>query len=196
MRSRWRAAVAVVLVALGAWLVRDRIRTAAGDYLVAGVAPEKADIVVVVAGDSFGHRILTGADLVRKGYAPLALVSGPGGEYDYHECDLAIPFAVKRGYPESYFAHFEHEASSTAGEAAVIVPELRRRGVHRVLLVTSNYHTRRAAGIFRRAAPELTFIPIAAPDEYFTPDGWWHSREGEKTFVIEWEKTVSSWMGL
>lgn len=187
--------VAAVLAFAG-WLAHDRILGALGRYLVDAAPPEKADIAVVLAGDAYGHRILTAADLVRNGYAPLVLVSGPGGEYDFHECDLAIPFAVKRGYPESYFAHFEHNARSTAEEAEAIVPELRRRNVHKALLVTSNFHTRRAGGIFRRAAPDMTIVTIGAPDEYFTPGGWWHSREGEKTFLVEWEKTVASWVGL
>jgi uncharacterized SAM-binding protein YcdF (DUF218 family) len=65
-----------------------------------------------------------------------------------------------------------------------------------VLLVTSNYHTRRAANLFRAAAPDLTFIPIAAPDQDFSPDSWWRSRQGQKTFLMEWEKTVAVWVGL
>ncbi|HEV2198781.1 MAG TPA: YdcF family protein [Bryobacteraceae bacterium] len=197
MKTRWTAVLAVATVlAFAGWLAHDRILGALGRYLVDAAPAEKADIAVVLAGDAYGHRILTAADLVRNGYAPLVLVSGPGGEYDFHECDLAIPFAVKRGYPESYFAHFEHDGRSTAEEAQAIVPELRRRNVHKALLVTSNFHTRRAGGIFRRAAPDMTIVTIGAPDEYFTPGGWWHSREGEKTFLVEWEKTVASWVGL
>jgi uncharacterized SAM-binding protein YcdF (DUF218 family) len=188
--------VFVVLVALATWLARDRILTGLGSYLVDASPPEKADIAVVLAGDPFGHRILTAADLVQNGYVPVALVSGPGGEYGLHECDLAIPFAVKHGYPASDFAHFENEARSTAEEAAAIVPELRRRNAHKVLLVTSNYHTRRAGALFRRAAPDLTIIAIAAPDQFYRPDDWWRGREGQKTFLTEWEKTVGTWLGL
>jgi uncharacterized SAM-binding protein YcdF (DUF218 family) len=192
-RIAWAA---VLFVFLAGWLERDRILTALGGYLVSAAPPEKADIAVVLAGDSYGHRILTAAELVKQGYVPLVLVSGPGGEYGYHESDLAIPFAVKRGYSASYFAPFEHDARSTAEEAAVIVPELRRRGVHKFLLVTSNFHTRRASAIFRRAAPDLMVITVAAPDEFFMPNGWWRNREGQKTFLTEWQKTVASWLGL
>lgn len=188
--------LAVVVLALAGWRERDRILAALGSPLVAASPPQKADIAVVLAGDPSGHRILTAADLVKRGYAPVALVSGPGGEYDFYECDLAIAFAVKRGYPASYFADLKHDARSTAEEVAVIVPELRRRNVHKVLLVTSNYHTRRAGELFRRAAPDLTMITIAAPDEFFTPDGWWRNREGRKTFLMEWEKTVAFWLRL
>ncbi len=197
MKTRWRVVWAVIaLVAIAGWIAHDRILTAFGSYLIQASPPEQADIVVVLAGDSYGNRILTGAQLVKDGYAPVVLVSGPGGEYDLHECDLAIPFAVKHGYPEASFLHFEHNAHSTREEADDIVPELRRRNVHKVLLVTSNFHTRRAGELFRRAAPELKIITIAAPDEYFTPDGWWHKREAEKTFLAEWEKTVAVWLGI
>ena len=99
------------------------------------------------------------------------LVSGPSGIYGYHECDLAIPFAVKAGYPESYFVHFENDARSTQEEARDAVARLRQLGAHKVLLVTSDYHTRRAGKIFRAAAPDLQFIVIAAPDASFTAGG-------------------------
>jgi uncharacterized SAM-binding protein YcdF (DUF218 family) len=186
----------ILALALVGWFERFRILTALGGFLVSASPPEKADIALVLAGDASGHRILTAAALERRGYVPLVLVSGPAGEYDYHECDLAIPFAVKRGYPESYFAHAENDAKSTGEEAAAIVPELRRRNIHKLLLVTSNYHTRRAGAIFRRAAPDLTVITVAAPDDSFTPDGWWRGREGRKTFLTEWEKNVALWLGL
>jgi uncharacterized SAM-binding protein YcdF (DUF218 family) len=190
------AGAAIAALAVGVWLGRERILTVLGSYLVDASVAEKADIAVVLAGDTYGHRILTAAELVKNGYAPLVLVSGPGGDYDLHECDLAIPFAVKHGYPGAYFAHFEHNGRSTAEEAALIVPELRRRKAHTVLLVTSNFHTRRAGEVFRRAGPDLKFVTIAAPDEFFTPDGWWKNREGRKIFLTEWEKTVAHWIGL
>lgn len=197
MSLRRRALVALLLaVALGTWLERVRVLTALGNFLVDASRPEKADIAVVLGGDSSGHRILKGAELVKLGYVPVVLVSGPGGEYDFHECDLAIPFAVKRGYPEAYFAHAENESHSTVEEAAFIVKELHRRNVHKMLLVTSNYHTHRAGDIYRRAAPDITVITVSAPDDNFTPDGWWMNREGRKTFLTEFEKNVGGWLGL
>lgn len=182
--------------ALLAIVFHTPILLALGSYLVTSQAPEKADIAVVLAGDSTGNRILKAAELVRAGYAPQALVSGPAGFYGYYECDLAILFAEKSGYPAAYFIAFPNRTRSTREEAAAIVPELRRRGVHRVLLITSNYHTHRATGIYRAAAPDIRFIPIAAPDQDFSPDGWWKNREGRKTFTFEWIKTVSEWFGL
>jgi uncharacterized SAM-binding protein YcdF (DUF218 family) len=167
-----------------------------GAFLVKAGPPQKADIALVLAGDSFGLRILKAAELVRDGYAPKVLVSGPAGLYGYYECDLAIPFAVNHGYPESYFLHFRHSARSTQQEAAESVPELRRLGAKSVLLVTSDFHTRRAGKIFRLAGPDLTWYVVAAPDHDFSASGWWRSREGRKVFMFEWMKTVSEWFGV
>ena len=65
--------------------------------------PVQADMIVVLAGDFTGNRILTAGDLVRQGFAPQALISGPAGVYGQYESDLAIPLAVQQGYPEDVF---------------------------------------------------------------------------------------------
>lgn len=189
-------ATALILVAAVVLLVlfHAPLLAALGNFLVKAGPPQKADIIVVLAGDGFGHRILTAADLIKQGYAAQAIISGPDGNYGNYECDLAIPFAVKAGDPESDFIHLEHHARSTVEEAEVVVKKLREMGVKRVLLLTSTYHTRRAGNIFRRAAPDLVFIVVSAPDEFFKPDTWWHNREASKTFAYEWMKTIAEWV--
>ena len=177
-------------------VLHTQILGAFGAYLVKAGLPQKADAALVLAGDGWGNRVLTAAQLARDGFVPKVLVSGPDGAYGNHECDLAIPFAVKHGYPESYFVHMEHSARSTVAEAQAVLPVIRRMGIRRLIVVTSNFHTRRAGAIFRRLAPDLTILVVAAPDKSFTADGWWHRREGQKTFVVEWEKTVANWIGL
>ena len=167
-----------------------------GAFLVQGESPARADLVVVLAGDPYGRRILKGAELVKEGYAPNVLVSGPAGFYGLHESDLAIPFAVKRGFPASWFIAFPHEAHSTDEEARAIWPELRKRSAHRVLVVTSDYHTRRALHTLRARWPDIDVRMVATPDEFFSPYGWWHTREGRKTFFLECTKTFASLVGM
>ncbi len=182
--------------AIGLYLAREPLLEAAGSYLVQASPPVKADIALVLAGDGRGGRILKAAELVRDGYVPKVLVSGPDGNYDLHECDLAIPFAVKAGYPESYFIHFENSARNTRDEALQAAAVIRKMGAHRVLLVTTDFHTRRASSMYRRAAPDLEITTVAAPDMYFSAHGWWHNREGQKTALYEWMKTLAAWVNL
>jgi len=157
-------------------------------------------MIVVLAGDFSGNRILTAGDLVRRGFASKALVSGTSGEYGLHETDLAIPFAVRHGYPASYFVALPNDARSTRDEASDVLAALSKLNVHRIDIVTSDYHTRRAGNIYRawvrKLATGLEIHMVAAPDVYFTPDGWWKNRDGRKTFLLEWMKTVATWLGL
>ena len=196
MKRSLRALLGLVVVLLLGFLFRAPILTSLARHLDQSGPPQPADAVFVLAGDANGNRILKGAELVREGFAPRVIVSGPEGNYGYYECDLAIPFAVRAGYPESYFVRFPNHALSTEQEAAAAAVEMHSLGVRRVLLVTSLYHTRRAGADFRAAAPDVTFFVVAAPDKYFTADGWWRNREARKTFLIEWLKTGAGWLHL
>jgi uncharacterized SAM-binding protein YcdF (DUF218 family) len=171
------------------------VLTALGSYLVLDQPPVKADAVVVLGGDEFGMRTVKAAQLVEAGYAPYVLLSGPPILLA-HESELMLAFALKQGYPAFLFQQYPHDANSTYEEETLLAPELERRGIHRILLVTSNYHSRRATYLFREIAPWLTVDPVDAPDRYFTPDTWWKSRRGRKTFALEWLKTVATWLGL
>lgn len=192
MKRILRAAALTFLIAVALLLAfQSSVLAALGNFLIKAGPPQKADIVVVLAGDGYGNRILKGAELVREGWAPKVLVSGPNGSYGNYECDLEIAFAVKAGFPESYFLHLEHRARSTEDEATVVVRKLRSMGVKKMILVTSDYHTRRAGKIYRNAAPDLQIFVVAARDEYFTAGGWWHDREARKIFLLEWTKTIA-----
>ena len=167
-----------------------------GSFLVRADKPFPADVAVVLAGDYKGGRVLKGAEMVRDAFAPLAIVSGPELIYGYHESDLAISFAVKQGFVEQQFFPFRHQASSTADEARSMLVELQRRSVRSALIVTSNFHTRRAGLIWRRTAPDLRIGVVSAPHPDFAPDAWWKSRQGRKCFLIEWQKLLADWLGI
>lgn len=168
----------------------------AGTWLEKAGPPHKADIALVLAGDHLGQRILTGAELTRAGYVPRVLVSGPSGMFGFHESDLAIAYAVKHGWPESLFVPAPNETRSTRDESATLVPLMRRMGVRSFVLVTSDYHTRRAGNLFRAAAPDLAMYVVAAPDAEFQLNRWWQTREGRKTVLTEWLKTIATWLGM
>jgi uncharacterized SAM-binding protein YcdF (DUF218 family) len=195
--SRFFRVFVYILVGLGlAAATHSWWMAGLGRMLVRDDGPARADVVVVLAGDYYGNRILRAAELVRQGYTQKVLVSGPHILYGNYECDLAIPFAEKHGYPAAWFIRAPNEALSTREEAAALLPDLQQLGVHHFLLVTSDYHTARAARIFRAAVHGMDFRMVATPDRYFHADGWWRNREGRKTFFIEWSKTVAGWMGM
>lgn len=170
---------------------------AAGGFLVQTDPPERADLVLVLGGDWLGYRILEAARLVENGYAPKVLVSSPHALFGRHEHEFSIPFAVGKGYPKEWFEAIRISATSTKEEARELIPELRRRGAGTVLVVTSNFHTRRARRIFRaEAAGNPEILVVAAQDKHFRPEDWWKNREAQKAVFLEWTKTLTSLLGI
>lgn len=175
--------------------MRPYFYTAIGSALVEDDGPRKADAIVVLGGDDYGTRILKGAELARAGYAPYVLVSGPTSLLG-HESDTTIEYARRNGFPDSLFHPLPNNTDSTRSEARFIGAYLRDHGIHKILLVTSNFHTHRAAYLMRHENPGLQVDVVPAPDPNFTPASWWKSRSGQKTFLIEWIKTVATWLGM
>jgi uncharacterized SAM-binding protein YcdF (DUF218 family) len=187
---------AVICAAALLYAFSGRVLWSLGAILNSNEIPQEADMIVVLGGDYDGSRILTAAELVREGYAPRVLVSGAGSLYGHHESDLSIDFAVQHGYPRDEFIPFRYPAVSTADEARADLDELRRRGVHKYLLVTSVYHTARAGRVFRREGASFEMQVIAAPDRYWQNGQWWKNREGRKLWFFETVKTIADWFRI
>ena len=181
-------------------LTRTFWLAALGRALVHDEGPGKAEMAVVLGGDYWGNRILAAANLVRAGYVPAVLVSGPPGFYGERECDAAIQFAVRQGYPAQWFIPAAHDAFNTRDEATVLLEYMRQHNVHSFVLVTSDYHTARARRLFVAAEHRMGGGPdmrvVAAPDQFFHADSWWRDREGRKIFFMEWLKTITGPLGI
>ena len=169
--------------------------TAAGQYLIENDGPQEADAIVVLGGDDFGTRIVKAAQLEGVGYAPYALVSGPPHLLG-PESDETIEYARRQGYNSSLFRPLPSAVNSTRSETALIGKYLREHGAKKIILVTSNYHTRRAAKLMRKQNPQIWVVVVPAPDPFFAPDTWWKTRNGQKTFLFEWMKTVATALGV
>jgi uncharacterized SAM-binding protein YcdF (DUF218 family) len=197
---RLKLLAACLVLAAAAILGRSLWLSALGYALLHDDGPAKADIAVVLAGDYQGHRIEKAGELIRAGYVPAALISGPPGFYGLHECDFAIAYAVGKGFPAQWFIALPNSALDTRAEANVVLAELRRRRVRSFLVVTSDYHSARARRVYLAAergmggGPALRMVTV--PDEYFRPDSWWRNREGQKTAFFEWSKTVANALGI
>jgi uncharacterized SAM-binding protein YcdF (DUF218 family) len=195
-----RLGMALLLFVLAAYVTRTVWLGALGRALVEDDGPAKADAVVVLGGDAWGTRIETAARLVRAGYAPLVLISGAPAVYGLNEADLAIPYIVRQGYPAEWFVALRNEGMSTREETFVLLRELRRRQVRSLILVTSEFHTARAARTFRASERALGYHlemrVVPAPDRYFQAGSWWRNREGRKIALGEWAKTIAYTLGI
>jgi uncharacterized SAM-binding protein YcdF (DUF218 family) len=195
-RRVWIPGIVLICTIALIFIFRERILWSLGAMLDGGGPPQKADMIVVLGGDLKGKRILTAAQLARQGYAPKIFVSGVAEDYGHFESDLAIDYAVHHGYPAGMFIASHYPALSTLDEAEDDIREMRRLGVHRLLLVTSVYHTARANRIFRRQAKDLEIHAVSAPDVHWRNGQWWKDREGRKLWFTEVVKTVAEYLGV
>jgi uncharacterized SAM-binding protein YcdF (DUF218 family) len=171
---RWRAALT--------WM---------GSFLVDSKQPRKADLVLVMGGDFWGPRVITAAELGKHGYAPIVLLSGPPYQ-GKPEGQFGESFLVTQGYPRDLFQVFGHHARSTIGEAVALRDELARRRVTNVLLVTSNYHSRRAAIVMTLFCPGVNFISVPAPDANYHSAEWWKDPSSKRLCLSEWSKILAT----
>ena len=61
---------------------------------------------------------------------------------------------------------------------------------HSVVLVTSDYHTRRALSIFRQRLPQIRWTAGATRNDFLFGQPWWENREWAKTYLTECEKLL------
>ena len=186
----------VLAIAVLGYATGDRWLPWLGEGLIAYEAPQKAELIVVLGGDTRGGRIMAASRLIHEGWAPQALISGAGYVYGYHESDLEVDYAVRHGERADEFVKIPFPAVSTRDEARAVIGELRRMHIHKYLVVTSNYHTRRAARTFRREGPDLEPHVVSAGDANFSEHDWWRHRESSKMLLDEYMKNIANVIGL
>jgi uncharacterized SAM-binding protein YcdF (DUF218 family) len=201
MRNRITIPTLLLLLAIALFLGRVPILRAAGHFLVVDQDPQPADAILVLSG-SVPDRILEAVELYQGGFAPLIVLCGEPeneGSRQLRERGVTLPrvhelnvsVAVQLGVPASAIAVVDRPPGSTFTEALVILDYLAARGAKSILLVTSQYHTRRAGVIYRHLAGAATkIITRPARTGGFDPDRWWHDRMSVRRLLIEYQKLV------
>src|SRR2546426_11818340 len=85
---------------------------------------------------------------------------------------------IERGVPRDRIVRFVHDADGTLEVAQALVRIVKERKWHSVIVVTSNFHTRRARYLVQRVFPQGGEGRLAsARDRNFDPGRWWKDRE-------------------
>lgn len=163
----------------------------AGRFLVVD-HPQKGDAIVVLAG---GHddRYYTGLQMLGKGYGQILFLDARTDEFQFGR----TPASLAQQFIQSSAGAFAGKVrvcpisgDSTQEEAGHVGACLSAAGAQRVLLVTSDYHTRRASQILRARLPHYQWSVAAAQNSYDFGVNWWQHREWAKTTFMEWTKLV------
>jgi uncharacterized SAM-binding protein YcdF (DUF218 family) len=168
-------------------LIRHPLLRLAGGFWVVDDGPQHADAIVMLSDDNYqAERAAHAAELYKDGWAPRVVASGRllrpyAGIAELEEHDLK-----DRGVPAGAIVKFPQNGRNTREECAAIGAFVSSRGWKRILLVTSNYHTRRAKYICSRVFPPGMILRVSpARDSDYDPANWWKTRQGTKMLFNE-----------
>jgi uncharacterized SAM-binding protein YcdF (DUF218 family) len=152
--------------------------------------PRTSDVILVLAGET-EHRPARAFELLGEGYTRKIVIDVPaeGQIYEFSLLQLARRYAEDLS-PKASISICPIEGLSTKDEVRDAEPCLAREAAKSVLIVTSDFHTRRALHIFQKEIPGVSFSVAAARDSKQFGIRWWAHRQWAKTFLDEWLRLI------
>ncbi|MEU5216523.1 ElyC/SanA/YdcF family protein [Streptomyces sp. NPDC020807] len=172
-RARRRTVQAVMLGAVLALAPATWMHTAAAGKLRTAADVPSRDVAVVFGAGLWNgrptpylaHRLDTAAELYRTGKVRVLLVTGDNSRTSYDEPSAMRAYLTERGVPEarivSDYAGFDTWDSCVRAKKVF--------GVDRAVLVTQDFHIKRAVALCDRAGVESYGVGVAEPH-----DGVWY----------------------
>lgn len=184
--NRWTIRLFALLgLLLLAWVFRVPVFKSIGSFLIHEDPLAHADAIYVLGGSPV-ERASEGARLVQSGYAPLAVFTGePSNELleafgiDSSEAGLGMYIAHRQGLSIERMEELR-KGTSTAEEAEAVRAHAGGIGADTIMVVTTEFHSRRVSRVFRRAfrGSDTVVLVRTARSNRYDAERWWESEEG------------------
>jgi uncharacterized SAM-binding protein YcdF (DUF218 family) len=191
----------LLAVVLLLWLARAPILTGMAEFLTVEDSVAQADVIFVFAGEAY-VRPTRAAELYGQGVAPVIVIPRPedgpaqAAGVQMNPTDASVLLMERLGVPRTSIVTLTvlGGSTSTIEDARLFRPYVERNGIRRVIAVTSNFHTRRARWVLRRA---LDGLPVdirmaGANDPRYDERSWWKTESGLIAYVEEYLKWVQN----
>src|SRR5436190_14122883 len=205
-KRRKRFLVTVVCVA-GALTFAPLALGTIGTTLIVQDPPQPARSIVVLGGQ-VPFRAMEAAAIYRQGWAREVWLT-EGGQFDEDIAlaklgiDRAAEYTYSRrvlerlGVPAGAIRVLPGANQNTADEVRTIARALNASGSHRVIIITSKYHTRRVRVLWRvLAGGGAEAIIRYPPDDPFDPRHWWRNTTDAQMVSHEWFGLLNAWVGF
>jgi len=165
----------------------------AGALLTPIEAPKKVDAIVVFSGDgeanyinpSYQRRTLDAVNYFQAGYAPVIFLSS-GRDNTISDVEIIKSLLVNRGVLEKSIEILQKYPNSTFQNVEMVKEILVSNKVKSIILITSPYHSLRAALVWERLMPELEVItPIVIDTPKSIPE-WGASLNQIRVILYEY----------
>jgi DUF218 domain len=184
--SRKRAwLLALILLAV----LLAELAAKAASFLVVD-APRPSDVILILAGETH-RRPERALQLLAQGYGRRMVLDVPTNSTIYEFTQIQLAQKYVQDLPQGALVSIcPINGLSTRDEAKDAENCLAREAGKSVLIVTSDFHTRRALSVFRRELPAYQYSVAAARDQEQFGVRWWTHREWAKTLVDEWLRLI------
>jgi uncharacterized SAM-binding protein YcdF (DUF218 family) len=189
--------VVLVIVLLLVVVLRERVLHAAGAFLIKEDAAQHADVLYVLGGAPF-DRGSYAAHLLISGAAPIAYTTGSNFSSilkaegrEVSEAELSRSAAIRAGASPQRVLPFPY-GTSTFEEAQGVLLHAQRLQVDTIVVLTTDFHTRRVGKVFRKrfAGTGIHVLVASAPSSDYDADRWWASEQGLLMVNNEYVKTL------
>jgi DUF218 domain len=161
----------------------------AGKALVVD-APERSDVILVLAGET-DRRPALALELLDRGYGKAVIIDVPSAARLYRFSQVELAQEYIQSLPQKNSIRVcPIVGLSTRDESHDAEKCLEGLESRRVLIVTSDFHTRRALEIFRHELRDRSFSVAASYDAAEFGTRWWTNRQWAKTFLNEWLRLI------
>lgn len=180
---------------------------AAARALIVDVPLTRADALVVLSGAPvYRERLLHAAELFSGGHSTKVVLTNDGGRGSWSRTLQRNPLMSERGVlqlgqagvPSTSIDIISERVRSTYDEAVAVRQYAIDHHLTSVLVITSQYHTRRALWTFRRVLGEANIAvgvsPAAPISGTPSPARWWRHLQGWDMVVGEYVKLAYYWM--
>ena len=178
-----------------------------GSFLVYEDPLEKADGIMILGGTMY-DRQLEAVDLYKDGWAPRLFLLREVSEWGEVELmnrgikylsvvDAQVDVMERLGVPRDRITILD-PANSTTQEADILRNLALREKFTKVIIVTSNQHTRRARLVMNRRMQEIGVKVIVRPSRYdrANVDRWWTERSTLRFTLFETQRLFGYWVGV
>ena len=165
-----------------------------GTALVVNVPLAEPDAILVLGSHEW-ERLPAAAELARHSPSALLFLTQPRSVsiHNCHDCGHRTDRLIAAGVAPARIVMLPDKVSNTRDEASAARNECQRRGIQRLLIVTSPYHTRRAWRIFTRAftgTPVTLGVASARDYSPARPGDWWKAAYDRAYVRYEWAAIV------
>lgn len=189
MSRRCRGTLKLLLFMAGllvlAFMARYRILHAMGRCLIKEDVPVHADAIYVLGGAPYDRGTAAAALLLHE-VAPVAYATGSNHASILKaegrlvtEAALTRMAAVRAGADPARILPFPY-GTSTFEEAQGVLYHAQRIGADTIVVLTTDFHTRRVGKVFRKRfeASGIHVLVSSTPSTEYDVDHWWESEQG------------------